>query len=402
MESFDVGIIGGGVAGAFATLKLATEHKDTKVILFELGSKWAKRRRQLEAWLGCLPSGDGKFYLNDLDKVSQLTSDKQTKDTYSWLKKYLYNINDLKIIKDKEVYSNIYKKIKKNDYDITYNDYIQFYPKDIHSLSKYMASSFDSKSNITFSFNNEVYKIIKHKDYFYVLTCDGEYACRKLIFCVGRSGWRWAKEVYSGFNIITDNNTARFGIKVEMPSSYMKDFNRANCTLSNKDTEIGPLCWNGTVIPEDHIDMAIAAFRGNEGRWETDKVSFNIIGNRHFENNGFEQIDRLGKLTFILANERVVKEKLSLIMNKKSRISVMSEYDWLIDDINKLSAIVPELQTKGYFHVPTIIPSAPKININKDLSTDIDGLFVAGESANIVGILSAALTGLIAVDSVCK
>jgi hypothetical protein len=148
--------------------------------------------------------------------------------------------------------------------------------------------------------------------------------------------------------------------------------------------------------------MAISAFRGNEGRWETDKVSFNIIGNRHFENNGFEQIDRLGKLTFILANERVVKEKLSLIMNKKSRISVMSEYDWLIDDINKLSAIIPELQSKGYFHVPTIIPSAPKININKDLSTDIDGLFVAGESANIVGILSAALTGLIAVDSVCK
>jgi uncharacterized FAD-dependent dehydrogenase len=89
-------------------------------------------------------------------------------------------------------------------------------------------------------------------------------------------------------------------------------------------------------------------------------------------------------------------------MNKKSRISVMSEYDWLIDDINKLSAIIPELQSKGYFHVPTIIPSAPKININKDLSTDIDGLFVAGESANIVGILSAALTGLIAVDSVCK
>lgn len=402
METFDVGIIGAGVAGAFASVKLATEHKDVKTIVFELGSKWAKRRRQLEAWLGCLPSSDGKFYLQDINKVQAITTEKRSDDAFIWIKNYLYNINDLKTIKDKEVSVNLSKKIKKNEYDISYNDYIQFYPKDIHSLSKYMATSFDKKSNITFSFNNEVYKIIKYKDYFYVLTCDGEFACKKLIFCVGRSGWRWAKEIYNDFNIISDNNIAKFGIRAEMPISYMKDFNKSNCTIYNDNIEIGPFSWNGTVIPEDHVDMAISAFRGNEGRWETDKVSFNIIGNRYFKDNGFEQIDRLSKLTFILTNERISKEKISLIMNKKSKISVMSEYDWLIDEISKLTDIIPELQTRGYFHVPTIIPSAPKININKDLSTDVDGLYIAGESSGVSGILSAAMTGIICANSVSK
>ncbi|NJR22668.1 MAG: hypothetical protein HC786_11145 [Richelia sp. CSU_2_1] len=37
MKDFDVGIIGAGVAGAFATLKLAKDHKNVKAILFDLG-----------------------------------------------------------------------------------------------------------------------------------------------------------------------------------------------------------------------------------------------------------------------------------------------------------------------------------------------------------------------------
>jgi uncharacterized FAD-dependent dehydrogenase len=402
MTIFDIGIIGAGVAGAFATMKMAKDHKNVKTIVFDLGRPPMKRRRQLEGWLGCLPNSDGKLYLNDLDKVNNLVGARKTNSAYNYFESILSNIDDFKVTKDKSPSVSLEKKIKKSDYEILLNDFIQIYPKDIHALSKYMAETIEQSKNITFSFDNEILKIHKQKGSFTVVGSDQEYKCKKIIIAVGRSGWRWAKDLYTSLGIVDNNDIARFGIRVEMNSSTLKDFNKSNCTLLKDNLEVGPFSWFGTVIPEDHIDLAISAFRSNENRWKTDKVSFSIIGEQSFPNAGFEQTDRLGKLTFVLANDRIIKERVSTILNKKSKISIMTEYDWLINVINDLGTFIPELTTKAYFHVPTIMPLAPKINLGSNLESEVEGMFVVGESAGVTGILSAACMGIIAADNACK
>lgn len=400
---FDVGIIGAGVAGAFATFKIAKEHKNVKTVLFDLGRPPMKRRRQLEGWLGCLPNSDGKLYINNIDKVANLTGLRKAKSAFTSFNNILANIDDFKIVKDKSPSVSMEKKLKKAEYDILLNDYIQLYPKDIHALSKYMAESIETNKNITFSFDNEVRSVYKNKGYFIVTTEEQEYKCKKIIIAVGRSGWRWAKDLFTNFGIVVDNNTATFGIRMETTSNIMKDFNKSNCTISKgNEWELGPLSWFGTVIPEDHLDVAISAFRSNENRWKTDKVSFSLIGNRTFENAGFEQTDRISKLTFVLANDRIVKEKVSYILNDKSKISIIPEYNWLKDVIQELSLVMPEVISKAYYHVPTILPMAPVINIGSNLETEIEGMFVVGESAGVHGILSAATMGLIAANEVTK
>jgi uncharacterized FAD-dependent dehydrogenase len=238
---------------------------------------------------------------------------------------------------------------------------------------------------------------------FVITTDEQEYRCKKIIFAVGRSGWRWAHDVYSNFGIIDNNNFAKFGIRVETNATNLKDFNKSNCTiLKDNDLEIGPLSWYGSVIPEDHLDLAISAFRANENRWKSDKVSFQLIKNVNYPENGFQQTDRIGKLTFILSNDRIIKEKLSLILSSKSKISIMSEYNWLKDSLNQLECIMPEICTKSYFHVPTISPMAPKILLGDNLESEIKDMFIAGESSGIVGLQAAALTGIICADSACK
>lgn len=402
MNNFDVGIIGAGVAGAFATLKIAKDHKNSKAIVFDLGRPPMKRRRQLEGWLGCLPNSDGKLYLNNLDKVADIVGLKKTKSANTWFSNILSGIGNFKIIKDKSPSVSMDKKLKKNGYEVILNDYIQIYPKDIHLLSKNMAETIENASNITFSFDNEVKTICKQKNLFVITTEKEEYKCKKIIIAVGRSGWRWSKDLYSSLGIIDNNDIAKFGIRIELNSSYMKDFNKSNCTLLKDNIEIGPLSWFGTVIPEDHIDLAISAFRSNENRWKTDKVSFSLIGNVPFPDKGFEQTDRIGKLTFVLSNDRIIKEKISTILTGKSKISIIPEYDWLINPIKELSNVLPEISSKAYFHVPTILPLPPKINIGSNLETEIDGMFVVGESAGVHGILSAATMGIIAADQACK
>jgi hypothetical protein len=403
MNNFDVGIIGAGVAGAFAALKIAKDYKNTKTILFDLGRPPMKRRRQLEGWLGCLPNSDGKLYQTDIDKVNNLVGNKKVKSAKTFFNKVLGEINDYKIYEDKGPSISATKRIKKFGYDLTLNDYIQLYPKDIHMLSKTMSEFIEKSSDMTFSFDNEVRRIYKQKNMFVITTDDQEFRCKKIIFAVGRSGWRWAHDVYSNFGIIDNNDIARFGIRVEINAPNMKDFNKSNCTIiKGNELEIGPLSWGGTVIPEDHVDLAISAFRSNENRWKTDKVSFSMIGNLSYPNNGFQQTDRIGKLTFVLSNDRIIKEKVSTILNDKSKISIMPEYDWLKNSLSELENIIPEITSKAYFHVPTINPLAPKILLGDNLESEIEGMYVVGESAGVTGILAAALMGTIAADSACK
>lgn len=403
MNHYDVGIIGAGVAGAFATLKIAKDHKNAKVILFDLGRPPMKRRRQLEGWLGCLPNSDGKLYLSDLDKIVALTGLRKVKAAHNWLDKYLANVDTFKVTKDRPLSVGLDKKFKKAGFDVSLNDYVQIYPKDIHILSKMMAETIEANKNIAFKFDSEVMSVQKQKNMFVVQTEDQEYRCKKLIIAVGRSGWRWARQLFGHFGIIENNDIARFGIRIETNSANMRDFNRSNCTIvKGSELELGPFSWYGTVIPEDHVDLAISAFRSNENRWKSDKVSFNLIGNRPFPSTGFEQTDRIGKLTFVLSNDRIIKERVSTIIAGKSKISIIPEYDWLKETLTELGTIVPEITAKAYFHVPTIMPIAPKINIGSNLETEVEGMFIAGESAGVPGILSAACLGLIAGDNVCK
>lgn len=402
MDTYDIAIVGAGIAGGFAALKIAKEYKNTKTILFELGKAPHKRRYQICGWLGILPNSDGKLFINDINEIENITTSRKANTAYNYFNNYVSNIIDFKITNDRAPNVSMEKKIQKSEFEIRLNDFIQLYPKDIHILSKNMSNILFSSKNITMSFDNEVLNITKEGKSF-ILESDGKkIECKKLIICTGRSGWRWTKQLYDSFGIIENNDIAKFGIRVEATTSVMKDFNKSNCSIFKDKLDIGPLSWNGTVIPEDHMDLAISAFRSNENRWKSDKVSFNLIGHRFFKDNGFEQTNRIGQLTFILSNERILKEKISTILNGKSKISVIPEYDWLPAAINDICGFMPDIATKGYFHVPTILPVVPKIKLKNDFSTEIDGMYCAGEASGIVGILAAATTGLIAADSACK
>ena len=112
-NNFDVGIIGMGVAGAFACTKLIELNSNIKIIGFDLGRGFQKRRRQLDGWLGCLPNSDGKLYLNDIKDVTNKCGIRKTKAAYKFFNKILYNACFPNLITDKSPHSSLEKNIKK-------------------------------------------------------------------------------------------------------------------------------------------------------------------------------------------------------------------------------------------------------------------------------------------------
>jgi uncharacterized FAD-dependent dehydrogenase len=402
MDKYDIAIIGAGVSGAFSALRISENYKSAKTILIDLGRPPGKRRRFLEGFLGCLPNGDGKLYINNTDQISQIVDGRKCNAAIRYTLQAFNSVGNCKTIKDTLPSVRTQKLIDEQDFVIKTNDYIQWKPEHIHKLSKYIADKLESSNNITYSFDNEVYKISKKKNTFTIITANNEITCKKLILCVGRSGWRWSTNLYKELGITTNDDIARYGIRAEMSAQYMKDFNKSHCSLHKDDLDIGPFSWNGSVIPEDHADVVISSFRSNEDRWKSDKVSFSIIGSKKFPGTGVYQTDRLAKLAFLLFEDRVNKEKIKLLLKNDSQLSLLPEYLWIKDTIIELEKIIPNLSTRGYFYAPTILPLASKINLASNLESDIIGMYVCGESGGFSGIFQAAVTGIIAADSACK
>lgn len=402
MKTYDIAILGTGVAGMFALHRLNEKHRDASILTIDAGRPPAKRRSQMYGFAGLLSQGDGKYYLTDTKQVENITGARKAKVAAKWVAEVFRNVSTFEATKDRAPSLAAQKRIKSQGFEIQSNNFVQLYPGEIHALSKFITEQLDNNQNITYSFDNEIVNLTKTKHYFSIHTQMGEFRAKKVILAVGRAGWRWAQQVFNHFGLVEDNQFARFGVRLEMPAALLKDFNKSNCTLLKENLIVGPLCWNGTIIPEDHVDMAISAFRSNETRWKTDKVSFAYIREIPTDNKGFEQTDRIGKLTFILTNDRVNKERVSALIKGTSSISILPDYEWLKQDMKDLSEVIPNLLTKAHFHIPTLLPLPSKINLGKDLSTEVDGLYVSGETAGVVGIAAAAQMGYIAADGATK
>lgn len=401
-EIFDVAIIGSGIAGSFAAMKIAHSYKGIKTLIIEAGRPSRKRRSQMSGYLGLMPNTDGRLYMPDLSIVESLTTKSKVKNAFDWFKSNTEEIINFDLIKDKSPSISTEKRVKKAGFEVKLNNHIQLFPAEIHNLSKFISDQVGKKDNIRSIYDTEVSAISKERGHFLITADEETYKCKRLLVSIGRSGWRQASSLFQQFGIVENNDYAEFGIRVEMSESSMKEFNHSHCSIVKDDLSIGPLSWGGTVIPEDHYDMVISSFRGNESRWKSNKVSFNLLSKQLFKDAGVDQASRIGQLTFILTNDRVAREKVSTLLSKKSKLSIMPEYNWLGDAIEQVSGFIPDLKTKSYFHFPTLTAQASKVRLGTNLSTDMEGLYVAGESARIPGILGAIVSGIIAGESIIK
>lgn len=397
---YDLAIIGAGPAGVFASLKLLEMNANASTVLIDLGRPPAKRRRQLEGWLGCFPTGDGKIYPSDIQKVEEATGRENLDYLFNWVKNKLKISGPTKLTKSKSPSARTLKRITSDGFDIEYLDYIQWIPDDIHALSRDIAKVIIDSQKFDLNFDNEVFSILKNKDGFVISSEKGELQAKKVLLCVGRSGWRWANKLFSNLGILTEDNFANIGFMAEIQGSAMKEFNKSHCIIKNDRISFGPLSWGGSVIQEDHEDMTLASFRSNEGRWKTEKVFMKSLIKVPFPEEGTYQADRLSKLSFLLSGDRVGREKIKTISKGTSQLLVINEYSILKELVESMETIFPQMENKGYFHHPCINTVSSSLNLGSSLQTEIEGLYVAGETAGIEGLAGAAMSGALVIERV--
>jgi uncharacterized FAD-dependent dehydrogenase len=400
---FDFAFIGAGIATVFALQRISEKVTNKKSVIIDVGRPPMKRKHQMTGWMGAVPSSDAKLYIQnkELENLIGNVSYEKHKDII------------ISYLKDKEAISDLFKsnlpksfldKISKFELDVF--DYYQMYPKNIHMLSKIMSSEVIDDKRFQFQFDEEVINIEKEKNCYKITTQPmmqskfdeiKTYYAKSIVLASGRTSISWNNEVLSMFNKIEKSNIIQYGIKVEISDKIFGDLNKSIFTLSDKDLLFGKFIWNGTMIPEDRFDYVLSSVRTNESRWESDKVHFDILRTVEHE-NATKELERIANLSFIMANERVIKESLKSIIAGKSKLSILNEYgtkgkSWLVDAINKLESIFPGIISTGKFYYPTIVSSNTyKINLDSKLCLG-DDIYVIGEATGIPGILQAAIMG---------
>jgi hypothetical protein len=340
---FDIGIIGCGVAGTFAALKIADKFKKKKCVVFEISSPPSKRRRQIEGFLGCLPVGNGRIYPNNLLHIKKLMDGRKVMPVYRWVKRYLQEVNPMNLKRDTIPTEGVLDIIGNVGFNINYNDYYQWKPESVHKLSRVISAKILKAKNLSFNFHTVVENIEKENDIFTIFSDRGSCECDKIILCAGRSGWRWVTNLYDQFELPMDDDYATYGVRLEMPANSLKNLNKTHFTLNDDKVLVGPFNWCGSVIPEDHSDLVLSAFRSNEDRWKTDKVNFSLLKSIYYENSGAAQSDRIGKLAFLLYNDRVSRERIKNFVEGNSLLSLLPEYSWLLSEIERVEKFIPNL-----------------------------------------------------------
>ena len=102
--------------------------------------------------------------------------------------------------------------------------------------------------------------------------------------------------------------------------------------------------------------------------------------------------------------DRVGRERVKSFLRNDgtSQLAFIPELKWAQEYIQKLETLFPNIVSKGFLHSPDIIPMLAKVNVSENFETDVEGLFVAGESANIMGVAAAGISGAIAAEGAVK
>lgn len=128
IRKYDVAVIGAGLAGLFACYNILKTKPKTKIALIDIGKQFLKRRSQMIGALGILPNSDGKLYISDIAKVEKLTNNKDIvhNNAFSSLD-FINSIIGITPNYVSRLGDSFLNNVK--DYELTYNDYYQLYPR---------------------------------------------------------------------------------------------------------------------------------------------------------------------------------------------------------------------------------------------------------------------------------
>ena len=293
------------------------------------------------------------------------------------------------------------------------------------------------KDKMDIKFEKEVLNVEKTEDGFIVETNKQEYSCKNLIVATGRTGSKWIGEVCKKFNIKTENNRVDIGVRVELPALIFKhitdDVYESKIVYKTKkyNDMVRTFCMNpyGEVVTENYGDIVtVNGHSYSNKELHTENTNFALLVSNRFTEpfkNSNEYGESIARLSNMLGGGVLMQRFGDLIKGRRSsdrRMLKCFTKPTLDATPGDLSLVLPKRQlddiVEMIFALDKIAPGTANedtllygvevkfynsnVEVDKNLETNVKGLYVLGDCSGVTHSLSQAAASGIHVARILK
>lgn len=439
---YDVLIIGAGPGGIFTAYELVEKKPDLKIAVFEMGHELKQRHcpidgDRVKSCVHCkscsIMSGfggagafsDGKY--NITNDFGGTLYEYIGKKSALELMEYVDRINLDYGGEGTKLYSttgtDIKKKCIQNDLHLL-DASVRHLGTDINYvvLENLYAHL---KERVEFHFDCFV-EHVEHMDNGYRIQCkDGTYEGKNCVISAGRSGSKWMENVCRELNIQTKSNRVDIGVRVELPAEIFAhltdELYESKIVYRTQKYEdlVRTFCMNPKGVVVNENTNGIVTVNGHsyeDPARQTANTNFALLVAKHFsepfkDSNGYGE--SIARLSNMLGGGVIVQRFGDLIRGQRStekRIAESFTEPTLNAAAGDLSLVLPKRILDGIiemiYALDKVAPGTAnddtllygvevkfynmEVEVDRNLMTHLDGLYVIGDGSGITHSLSHA------------
>lgn len=439
---YDVIIIGAGPGGIFSAYELMKQDKDLKIAVFDAGHSLEKRHcpidgEKVKSCISCktcaIMNGfggagafsDGKYNItNDFGGTLYEYIGRQKALE---LMKYVDTINMSHGGEGTKMYSTAGTDLKK----VCLQNKLKLLDASVRHLGTdvnyvVLKNLYDEmKDHMDFFFDTPVEKIQVKEDGYTVSAKDAEYACRKCIVSVGRSGSKWMENVCEDLEIPTKSNRVDIGVRVELPAvifSHLTDElyeSKIVYRTEKFEDNVRTFCMNPYGIVVNENTNGIVTVNGHSydsPDLRTENTNFALLVAKHFsepfkDSNGYGE--SIARLSNMLGGGVIVQRFGDLVRGRRSNQKRIEEglvTPTLSATPGDLSLVLPKRILDGImemiYALDKIAPGTAnddtllygvevkfynmEVELDENLQSRYPGLYIIGDGSGVTHSLSHA------------
>ena len=283
----------------------------------------------------------------------------------------------------------------------------------------------EMKEHMDFFFDTPVEKIQVKEDGYTVSAKDAEYACRKCIVSVGRSGSKWMENVCEDLEIPTKSNRVDIGVRVELPAvifSHLTDElyeSKIVYRTEKFEDNVRTFCMNPYGIVVNENTNGIVTVNGHSydsPDLRTENTNFALLVSKHFsepfkDSNGYGE--SIARLSNMLGGGVIVQRFGDLVRGRRSNQKRIEEglvTPTLSATPGDLSLVLPKRILDGImemiYALDKIAPGTAnddtllygvevkfynmEVELDENLQSRYPGLYIIGDGSGVTHSLSHA------------